>query len=112
MCEKCGVDHGDNILSELMQSYTAFTESSGYLVVVVDMDGRPWEVISACRDESGVDTVAMLTQEVMDKVAEHWPMDDKVKQFIWNTPEDTKKNIAMKKQEVAKHNFNNIPIKN
>lgn len=99
------------VLSKMLEAFTAMSGSSGFIVALTDMDGRPWVVTSACRDESGVDTMELLTEAVMGVVDENWPPDDKVDTYIRNDVESTKANIKAAKLRKVEREFNNNPLK-
>lgn len=123
MCEYCGDDNcGDasevgadisaQFLSRVMGEFLEATDSAGYLVTVIDKGGRPWCVLSACREESGVDSTTMLSDHLLKLVDEHWPTDDAVQVDVRYRPEDTKKGITRRRQLVAEKNFKDTQIKN
>jgi pyruvate carboxylase len=99
------------VMCKLMETFVKMTGSSGFLVAITDMDGRPWLVTSACREEIGVDSIEMLTEAVMKVVYEHWPPDDQVQTYVRNDAESTKANIIAHKARMAQQEFDANPLK-
>jgi len=100
------------VFEGMLSSFCRNSGSAGYFGLMVDMDGRPWLVMSAVKDEGGLNTLSDISDMVMDYVTEHFPSDDKVLMDHRNTKEAIRKHLQEKKIKRAKDDFDSADIKN